>query len=162
VLRPSLSVLAIDPGCEKSGWVVFSNGRVLLSGVSNNAEMVARLYRDLGGMADELAIEMVASYGMPVGREVFETVWWIGRFTQAWPRPDEVRLVYRRDVKLELCGNVRAKDPNIRQALIDRIGRPGTKKQPGPTYGVSGDMWAALGVAVVATVTTHAHRVEAA
>jgi hypothetical protein len=44
----------------------------------------------------------------------------------------------------------RAKDQNIRQALIDRLGPPGTKKNPGPTYGVTSHMWSALAVAVTA------------
>jgi hypothetical protein len=57
-------------------------------------------------------------------------------------------LVYRRDVKMFLCGSNRAKDGNIRQALLDLVGPQGTKKAPGPTYGLRGDEWAALAVAV--------------
>ncbi len=52
------------------------------------------------------------------------------------------------EVKIHLCNHPRAKDPNIRQALIDRFGAPGTKKNQGATYGLAGDMWSALGVAV--------------
>ena len=141
------TILALDPGPEKTGWVHYGAGRVLSAGISPNADVLAKC---INTYAHLLAIEMVASYGMPVGREVFETCVWIGRLIQAWPGHDEVRLVYRQDVKLELCGTARAKDLNVRQALIDRIGRPGTKRNPGPTYGVSGHMWAALGVAVVA------------
>ena len=44
---------------------------------------------------------------MAVGREVFETCLWIGRFVEAWYEPDAVQLVYRRDVKLHLCGSAR-------------------------------------------------------
>jgi hypothetical protein len=62
-----------------------------------------------------------------------------------------VRLIPRRDVKLTLCGSARAKDTNIRQALIDALGEVGTKKNPGPLYGVSGHYWAALGVAYTAS-----------
>ncbi|NII07239.1 hypothetical protein HBF25_12680 [Luteibacter anthropi] len=103
-----------------------------------------------------VAIEMIASYGMPVGAEVFETVRWIGRFQQACRDPEAVRLIYRKDVKMHLCGTPRAKDANIRQALIDKLGAPGTKKSPGPTYGVKSHAWAALGVAVTASETPRA------
>jgi hypothetical protein len=144
-------ILAIDPGTTESGWVLLADGRVKASGIDGNETMLAFID---GHAADTLAIEMIASYGMAVGREVFETCVWIGRFQQAWRNPSAVRLVYRRDVKLHLCGSPRAKDPNIRQALIDMLGAPGTKRQPGPTYGVTSHAWAALGVAVTAQATT--------
>jgi hypothetical protein len=35
--------------------------------------------------------------------------------------------------------------------LIDALGEVGTKKNPGPLYGVSGHYWAALGVAYTAS-----------
>lgn len=142
-------ILALDPGPEKTGWVIYDGKSVLHAGIMPNAVVLADL-PSRNAKDERLVVEMIASYGMPVGREVFETCVWIGRFIQAWPRPDEVRFVYRKDVKLELCGSTKAKDANIRQALIDRVGAPGTKKAPGPTYGLSGDMWAALGVAVLA------------
>jgi hypothetical protein len=47
---------------------------------------------------------------------------------------------------------MKAKDANIRQALIDIYGGNdkaiGNKKTPGPLYGIKGDLWAALAVAV--------------
>ena len=141
------TILAVDPGTTESGWVLFDGARVLGSGVLPNTDMLTAI---AASDADALALEMVASYGMAVGREVFETVRWIGRFQQAWRDPEAVRLVYRKDVKLHLCGSPRAKDPNIRQALLDRLGPVGTKKQPGPCYGVKSHAWAALGVAVTA------------
>lgn len=154
---PGRGILAIDPGTEKSGWCVFDLGAVIRSGVAPNPELLTYLQRGhfrINGY--RLAIEMVASYGMPVGREVFETVRWIGRFQQAWHSPEAVELVYRRDVKLYLCGSPRAKDANIRQALLDMFPRTGggktpqigTKAQPGPLYGVSSHAWSALAVAL--------------
>ncbi|HSX63429.1 MAG TPA: hypothetical protein VLF15_01745 [Pseudoxanthomonas sp.] len=145
-------ILAIDPGTTESGWVLFEGGSVRDSGVCSNEMMLRMLQmRSLVGGPDmSLAIEMVASYGMAVGREVFETCVWIGRFQQAWHTPEAVKLVYRKDVKLHLCGSPRAKDPNIRQALIDKLGPPGTKRAPGGTYGVKSHAWAALAVAVTA------------
>ena len=143
------AILAIDPGTEQSGWCYFYRGGVTLSGVESNVALLERMAL-FCNPPDALAIEMVASYGMPVGREVFETCVWIGRFKQAWPRPEEVRLVYRPDVKLFLCGTHRAKDSNVRQALIDKLGRVGTKADKGPLYGVTSHAWAAVAVAVTA------------
>lgn len=148
-------ILAIDPGNTESGWVLFTGRAVHSSGVIPNDEVLQRLRGDWRVLGDALAIEMIASYGMPVGREVFQTCVWIGRFQQAWQAPELVRLVYRRDVKLHLCGTSQAKDGNIRQALLDLFPRTGggatpqvgTKGQPGPLYGVSSHAWAALGVA---------------
>lgn len=153
------AIFAIDPGTTESGWVLYESERVTASGVLPNDEMLARVRMVPPELDTRLAIEMIASYGMAVGREVFETVWWIGRFTQAWHSPDDVHRVYRKDVKLHLCGTTKAKDPNVRQALIDlypatgggKTPQIGTKSQPGPLYGVSSHAWPALGVAVTVT-----------
>lgn len=147
-----IPLLAIDPGTTHSGYVVIDAGGVKLSGVAENGEM----FELIAAHGSNIAIEMIASYGMAVGREVFETCLWIGRFMQAAGQ-DRVRLVYRKDVKLHLCGSPRAKDANIRQALIDRWGGKaeavGNVKKPGPLYGVKSHAWAALGVAVTAMET---------
>jgi len=140
-------ILAVDPGTAQSGWCVFGGGRVMDSGVMANDALLLRVKR---ATETGLAIEMIASYGMPVGREIFETCVWVGRFQEAWPDIAATRLVYRRDVKLHLCGSARAKDANIRQALIDKIGPVGTKKAPGQLYGVTSHAWAAVAVAVTA------------
>lgn len=143
-------ILGIDPGTAESGWCLFDGARVIDCGVLKNEVILCLLGADWRFEAENIAIEMVASYGMAVGREVFETCVWVGRFQQAWRSPDQVRMVYRREVKQNLCGNQQAKDANIRQALLDRIGPRGTKKAPGPTYGVSSHAWSALAVAVTA------------
>lgn len=143
-----MRILAIDPGTEQSGWCELWDSAVAASGVMSNVEMLEALASGRFDHVPVVAIEMIASYGMAVGKEVFETCVWIGRFQQAWHMPDSVRLVYRRDVKMHLCGTAKAKDANIRQALIDLLGPQGTKKEPGATYGVKSHAWAALGVAV--------------
>lgn len=153
-----MNILAIDPGTTESGWCVYDGSRVIDSGVLPNDDMLVKV---CASRADRLCIEMIASYGMAVGREVFETCVWIGRFQQAWHKPEGVELVYRRNVKLHLCGTAKAKDTNVRQALLDMFPRTGggktpqigTKGQPGPLYGVSSHAWPALGVAVTAHAT---------
>jgi len=141
------AVFAIDPGPTQSGWCEWDGGRVVGSGVLPNDDLLFEVQRRCD-VSETLAIEMIASYGMAVGREVFETCVWVGRFQQAWHSPASVRLVYRKDVKSFLCGSMKAKDANIRQALIDLVGDKGTKAKPGPTYGVKSHSWPALAVAV--------------
>jgi hypothetical protein len=156
-------LLAIDPGPTQSAWLELRDGRPVRFAKEPNAvvlqRVVDRASADSG--PTDLAIEMVASYGMPVGADTFETVLWAGRFMQAWcdarGEHEEVSVVrvYRQAVKLHLCGNVRARDSNVRQALIDRFGPGreaaiGRKASPGPLYGVANDVWSALAVAVTA------------
>jgi hypothetical protein len=145
-----MSLIAIDPGSERSAIVwIAHNGLPKKFDKIPNEEILAQISQTCSGWV-HLAIEMIASYGMPVGAEVFDTCVWIGRFVQAWGGP--FTLVYRREVKMFLCGNNTAKDGNIRQALIDRYGGKdaaiGKKASPGPLYRISADVWSALAVAV--------------
>lgn len=148
-------IAAIDPGTTHSGWVIYADGSPLASGVSENGDLLSD-FTFHSEKADLIAIEMIASYGMAVGAEVFETCLWIGRFMQALG-PHKVRLVYRKEVKSHLCGSQKAKDANIRQALIDRWGGKaeaiGNIKKPGPLYGIKSHAWPALAVAVTAAET---------
>ena len=138
---------AIDPGTRESALVVWDGAVVREQCILPNAELLA-LCRT-GIWCDLLVVEQVESYGMAVGREVFETVWWAGRFVEAAEnRGGKSRMVPRRVVKLHLCQSMRAKDGNIRQALIDRFGPPGSKNHQGPLYGISSHKWAALALAV--------------
>ena len=98
---------------------------------------------------------------MPVGVEIFQTVFWSGRFAQAWP--GTWSLLPRRAVKLALCHSARATDATVRQALIDRYGPGrqqaiGTKKAPGPLYGITADCWQALALAIAYEETAHVPR----
>jgi hypothetical protein len=148
-------IIALDPGTAASGLVILQGSRVIRSDTYRNEDVLLELRG--GPHADAVACEMVSHYGsgMAVGREVFETVEWIGRFREAWEaRGGRFVRVYRREVKIHLCGSAKAKDPNVRQALLDRYGGKeiaiGRKNDPGPLYGVSGHEWQALAVGVTA------------
>lgn len=145
----SVNILAIDPGTRESGWVLWNGSSVAYSGIQGNDD-VLRMVAGWKDAETRLAIEVMQAMGMPAGQEIFETCIWIGRLIQAWRAPAEVIRVKRTEVKLHLCGSARAKDPNVRQALLDKIGKPGTIKDPGPTYGVKSHGWSALAVAVTA------------
>jgi hypothetical protein len=151
-------ILAIDPGHFRSAWVEYDPELQLPTshGIVPNEELLELIVRTAEHRyADAVVVEKIQGMGMAVGREVFETVYWSGRFHEAAGELPVIRVT-RRDVKQWLCGSDRAKDPNIRQALLDRwpAGK-GTKRQPGPLYGISADVWSALAVAV-----TYAERTE--
>jgi hypothetical protein len=141
-------LLAIDPGNEMSGWCLLKGYVPIQYGKDEN-ELILRMMPP----HDECVIEMVASYGMSVGQTVFDTCVWVGRF---WERTTEPHLMYRKDVKMNLCGNTKAKDSNIRQALVDRFsydrhkakGGKGVKADPGFFYGFSADIWQAMALGV--------------
>ena len=149
-----MEIFAIDPGNIQSAYCIMNGQYELLEFAKlNNKDVMATLTQKLN-MMDIVSIERVASYGMPVGREVFETCEWIGRFAQEAEKLLPVSYIYRKDEKMYICGDMRAKDSNIRQALIDRFAKfdlkngKGTKKNPDFFYGVSKDCWAAIAIAV--------------
>ncbi len=151
-----MKLLCIDPGTKKSGAVIFNGEEIIESYPEiDNHELLEKIDYDFMYDCEKLAIEMVASYGMAVGKEVFETCVWIGRFLQLFGQIHTERI-FRKDVKLCLCNSMRAKDTNIRQAILDRFPatgggktpQVGIKKQPGPLFGVSKHAWAALAVGI--------------
>lgn len=146
-------ILAIDPGPVLSAWVELCGGRPVAFGHDPTPEVERRVW---AWRAGPLVIEMIASYGMAVGAEVFGTCVAIGRMDY----DRRASLVERGKIKMHHCRSMRATDSNIRMALIDRYGGKGAaignKKSPGPLFGVAGDVWAALALAL------YVHDVDAA
>jgi hypothetical protein len=142
-----MKVVGIDPGPEESALVLWDGtSQIVVNALYQPNEFILGRLKECVGIYP-VAIEKIASFGMPVGAEVFETVYWTGRFAQAYG-VEHVERITRVDVKMHLCHTARAKDGNVRQALIDRFGKVGTKKHPGPLFGMAGDLWSALAVAV--------------
>lgn len=151
-----MRILAIDPGPIESAFVVWDGADVTFFGKYQNEKMLhlakeSSWYEGDPESADICVIEKIASYGMAVGAEVFETCYWSGIFAHAFGLAGVSRIP-RLDVKLHICGDSKAKDSNIRLAIIDRFGGKeraiGKKKTPGPLYGIKADCWAALAVAI--------------
>lgn len=167
-------IIAIDPGDVESGVVLIKEKdlKPILVEKTNNYELLNKIndgyYEDYSFINSEgddndivinhLAIEMIASYGMPVGQTVFETCVWIGRIiealTQCYDDRLKIQYIYRKDEKINLCNSMKAKDSNIAQALIDRFAPntpnkgKGTKSNPGWFYGFKSDIWSAYAVGV--------------
>jgi len=124
-------VLAIDPGPEQSGIVMFNGSFPEYAEILPNQQVLDLILNKSHGLY-ALAVEKIESFGMAVGASTFETVWWSGRFEEAYQSRHlrEGYRIGRKAIKIHLCGSTRAKDANIRQALIDRLGAPGSTQRP--------------------------------
>jgi hypothetical protein len=148
-----VKILAIDPGNIKSAYVLMDaeTYKPLEFGILENEQLLLQMEElFIAEDIETVVIEKIASYGMAVGATVFDTCIWIGRFSQVanYHFGCKVEYIYRSEEKMNLCHSMKAKDANIRQALIDRFGEVGTKRSPGWFYGVSKDIWAAIAVGV--------------
>ena len=144
-----MKILAIDPGTLFSGFIIWDGQQILDYGKIDNFQMLE--YVAIRNY-DVCVIERIASYGMAIGETTLETIFWSGRFYQSAYNADKrVERFLRKDVKLELCGQSRAKDANIIQALKDRFEPTleAHKKPTGLLKGITKDVWQALALAVV-------------
>jgi hypothetical protein len=172
------NVLGLDPGTWETAYVGWDQetNKIIEHGFVPNEELLS-WFREGQQQYTHVGIEMIASYGMPVGKTTFETCLVIGRIieiitehiksdrhgrtmSQQW-RPSW-RLCYRKQVTKHVCSGRGAGDTNVRRAVMDlfpAIGggkEPvvGIKSQPGPLFGISKHKWPALAVAIYAGETT--------
>lgn len=157
-----MTVVALDPGYRQTAFVVWDGTTIHAHGREPNDVVLARLGTTAAApatdplrAADILVFEQMQFFrSFSAGREVFESIFWTGRFAQAWaPRPFEGLL--RSQVRAHL-GAAKGGDAVVRAALIERFGpfreqAIGTKAAPGPLYGVKADAWSALALAVTWT-----------
>ena len=154
-------ILAIDPGPEQSAWVLIDEDTLkpIKFAKDQNSFLRGMLITEANSpeYPSTIVIEQIASYGMPVGAEVFETCVWTGVFLEAARGKGTYAIrIPRKDVKMHLCGTTAAKDSNIIQALVDMFATgkgnrgKGTKKDPGWFYGFSRDIWQAYALGVTA------------
>lgn len=147
-------ILAIDPGSFESAYTLIDDDlRPKEIGKIKNEEIFEKIQEALELYNAPIAIEMIQSYGMGVGQEVFDTCVWVGRFTQ-YAGEKNVTLIYRKEEKMNLCHNTQAKDGNIIQALVDRFAYgvrnkgKGTVKEKGWFFGFYKDIWQSYAVGI--------------
>ena len=147
-----MKIFGIDPGPELSAYALWDGHALLDKAIVPNGEFCSAMMRNLQSHGEfTVVLEMVACYGMAVGREIFETVFWIGRFYEISTSCSIMaERIYRRQVKIYFCNSQQATDANVRRVLLDRFGEKGTKKAPGLTYGLKDDLWSAFAIAVYA------------
>jgi hypothetical protein len=113
------NIIAIDPGTTRSGWMQFDkNNEPFDWGWWENDRILDNL---LDGFA-QLVIEDMAHFGpnIRVGRDVFETCKWMGRFQQK--NTGDTTYLGRVAIKTHITGMASSKDKDVRIALIDRYG----------------------------------------
>ena len=147
-------IFAIDPGCAQSAYCMMDRDAVPMHFDKVPNEDLISILRNYAKSLSAVVIERVASYGMPVGKEVFETCEWIGRYTQvATDLKLPVEYVFRQEEKLAICKSPKATDATIRKALIDRFAKhdfktgKGVKANPDFFYGFRADCWSAFAIA---------------
>lgn len=145
-----MKILAIDPGNIESAYSIIDTETYKPEYFGKVENEYLRAWIETHDLLfDRMIIEMVACYGMPVGKEIFDTCVWIGRYIQqVYELGKDYEYIYRKEEKMNICGTMKAKDSNIRQALIDRFGEVGTKKRPGVFYGFKADIWSAYAVGI--------------
>lgn len=159
-------ILAIDPGTRTSGVVLYDSDerRVLFS--EKEMENLAVL-DNLGRRTiwtgaehlryEQVGVERVQATGMG-GNDVMITCEWSARFLErafvGCQRPPVWH--HRREVlrHLDISGGKGNKDSKVRMRLIELHGgtkqaAQGTKKAPGPLFGVASHSWQALGLALL-------------
>lgn len=148
-------LIALDPGPTTCGLVVYDTDTQRVT--QAHAELVwpdvRRLLSDHVLTSAGVVCERTQA-GPPSG-DVVRTTEVVGRVMEAC---DHLRmpleLVYRREVLATLGVSARGpKDALVRAALIDLHGTSkalavGTRRAPGPLYGVTSHAWAALALAV--------------
>lgn len=153
-----MSILAIDPGTTESAWLVLGSAGPGLGpepwafAKVPNARLRQILAAEMSREIAAVVIERIEPrYGRQIGMETLVTCEWVGRFAELAAPAVPVSLLRRSAILQHLRVGGNAADAGVRAALIDRFGGEaaiGRKAAPGPLYGVHGDLWAALAVAV--------------
>ena len=155
-------ILGIDPGNELSAYCLcdYDTLKPKDFGKVTNAELIEKVIPMINDNAMQVvAVELIQSYGMAVGKEVFETCYFIGKLCDRIERNTsikQIRRIYRKDEKLAICGNLKANDTIIRHTLIDMFAKhdfkngKGTKQKPDWFYGFKADCWSAYAICYTA------------
>jgi len=145
-------IIGIDPGTTDGAFVVWNpdERKIEDQGMLPNDQLLEKMRTQ--EITDDVAVEVIRGYGLPVGNETFDTCQWTGRLQEICHlRQQTFTPIGRKEVVKIHCGTASGKDKDIRAAMLQKVGPQGNKKAPGPTYNMSTHLWAALAVAVAVT-----------
>lgn len=138
-------IVAIDPGTTVSAYLEWDGVKIYDHRICDNHQVLNYLKQS---PAEELFIEQLACMGQTIGREVLETAFWSGRFAQYWEERRSNGGLWRMIPRTTIKKHHKARnDTEMRAALVIKYGQPGTKKNPGLTYGLKSHLWQAFALA---------------
>ena len=143
-----MNIIGIDPGTSDGAVIAWNTTerKIILHEIKDNNDLLDWLRNQV--YANHISCETIMSYGQRVGAETFETCFFIGRVMEICHQRKQVFTpITRKDVIMIHCASNKASDADVRAAMIAYVGQPGSKKAPGPTYGVSSHEWSALAIA---------------
>lgn len=154
-------VIGLDPGPRETGWIIIDRKTKLplrsepldKTGFGHEDNFVVRdTLRFLQDKEHYVAYEDIKNYGRIVGDDVFKTCEWIGVFREVCAHR-HITGVPKKTYVTHFCGLATSGDSALKQAIYDVHGGSrktavGTKKSPGPLYGLTHHVWNAYAVAV--------------
>jgi hypothetical protein len=142
----SCLVVGIDPGPTHSAYCYVSQDyRIVAAAKVVNRLLLGDLYAH---PVLQIAIEGLACYGRPVGRETFETAYMVGRVLEVADHQGTPCAIYHRpEYANAIAGTGKVTDAVLYQALRLRFG---DSTKGGPLYALKGesDLRSAYAVAV--------------
>lgn len=163
LVKAARYIVAVDPGPITSGMVVYDREESRVVRCNPKAELYDLRAEVWWAARNSAALCFERTQAGPPSTQVVLTTEVVGRLMEM---ADAVDLpwtaYYRRHVLFALgVGGAKSKDAVVRQVLLGLHGGTqgvaiGTKKNPGPLYGVSSHGWAALAVAVTHNVKMRA------
>lgn len=131
-------IISYDCGNEETGWVVYNvnTKKLLYKNKEKNEEMFKKTEYFISNLKiKKVGLEYPSSYGMPVNQTLLDTCTIIGILIEKFKKVGiETELIFRKTVKMHLCGSVRAKDGAVNSRVQEKFGFDHTIKKPNDFY----------------------------
>jgi len=151
-LAPDHELIAIDTGPTITTYTRMKGGVPYRHETLENSLFCEWLRTTLAWeRVDNVAVEMLVSYGTLQGNSVYDSILMVGRVQEiCLTAMTPVTLVPASIKASTICHRSRGvKRTDMNNELLRLYGGKGTKKEPGPLYGVSKHAWSSLAVAHV-------------
>lgn len=146
-------ILAIDPSYKGSTYILTEGIKPVEFGILDNNNRLLAYLDENQTKIDTVLIESMTSFGQIAGKDVYETLIWIGRFYQkALYLRYTTYLVNRKAIVTWHCGVAKGGDTGVRKSLIgkyaihDYKSGKGTKGNRDFFYGFHADIWQAFAI----------------